>query len=125
QETMAHELKAGLKCSRCDPRIAVADIGIQCQRHRYPAVGQRLELPPESCAHSVFMPGPVRYVRQKRLPHRGAQHGTWHCVLDPPLLDIENDPHCEFLAAGECQSWPVDLCLIGDAIAESHGEFLG
>ena len=121
-ESMAHEFKAGLAGGRCDPRVGIADVGVQRQRHRHVAVGQRLELPPEAGAHAVFVPRPVRHIRQQRLSHRRAQHGSRHRVLDPPFLDVEDNPYREFLAVRQPQSGPVDLRLIGDAIGKSHGE---
>ena len=125
-ESVAHELKAGIERGGSDAGIGTADVGIQRQRHRHLAVGQRLELPPEAGAHSVFVPRPVRHVRQQRLSHRRAQHGSRHRVLDPPFLDIEDDPYRKLLAARQPEFRPVDLRLIGNAIGKSHGEpFLG
>jgi hypothetical protein len=55
-ETVTHEFESGVEGGRGDARIGVADIGIERQRHRHFAIGQRLELSPESDAHPVFMP---------------------------------------------------------------------
>src|SRR5260370_1433122 len=55
------------------------------------------------------------------LSHERAQDGARHRFLDPPFLDIENDPHGEFLAARQFQFGTVDLRLIGNAIGEGHG----
>ena len=55
-ETVTHEFESGVESSRRDARIGVADISIERQCHRHFAIGQRLELSPESGAHAVFMP---------------------------------------------------------------------
>jgi hypothetical protein len=55
-------------------------------------------------------------------PIRRAQECARHSVLDPPFLDVEDNLHRELLAAGQRQFRPVALRLIGDTIAESHGE---
>ena len=49
-------LEAGFERCGCDARIGIANIGVERQRHRYLAVSQRLELPPEAGPHAVFMP---------------------------------------------------------------------
>ena len=98
-KAMPHEFKAGLQRGRSDARVGIADIGIERQRDRNVALGECLELSPEAGTHAVFVPRPVRYVGQQRLPHRRRQHRPWHRVLDSPFLDIEDDPDRELLAA--------------------------
>lgn len=47
---------------------------------------------PEANAHAVFVPSPVRHVRQHWLTHRRRQHRARHRPGRLPVLDIDDGP---------------------------------
>src|SRR5258708_33981593 len=83
---------------------------------------ERLELPPEASAHTVFVPGPVGHIRQQRLSHRRAQDRSRHRPFDPPFFYVEGDPPPQFLSPPPPLPPAGGLCLVGGASGQSHAE---
>src|SRR5690606_16608074 len=101
-------------------RVAFADMTIDGEgRDDLMALQNRHE-PPEANPHPALVPGPVRNVRDQRLPHWWRQYGARMRSLDTPLFDIDDHPNRHTRAVRQNELRAVDDSLVGQSIAEQR-----
>ena len=106
-EAVAHEIPARLARGFADLRIELAHRAVDRERRLQLAASKRLDETPEADADAVFMPGPVRHVRQQRLSHRRRQHGAGHGRRRTPVLDIDDGPDRDPRVVGQAKLRPA------------------
>jgi len=85
-----------------------------------PEAREQFEEAPDADPHSVFVPGPVRHVRQQHLAGRRRQHLPRHRPRDVPEFEIDDGPDDEPSAVREDQRRPVDNRRISAAFTRDH-----
>jgi len=73
-------------------RIVLADPGIDRKRRRDSKFLVEIEKPPHADPHAVFMPAPVRHVRQQRNAGRCRKYLPRHRLGDVPHFQIDDGP---------------------------------
>ncbi len=83
--------------------------------------GEQVEEAPHADPHAVFVPAPVRHVRQHRHAGRSGQHLARHRLADVPHFEIDDGPEHDARAARQLERRPVDDRRIVGALARDHG----
>src|SRR4029077_17030278 len=81
---------------------------------------EQVEESPNTNAHAVFMPAPVRHVGKLRHTRRRRQHLARHRLADVPHFKIDNAPKCEPGILWKFQRRPVDNGRILRTLARQH-----
>ena len=90
-------------------RISLAHPGVESDGGRDSELLEKLSQTPETNPHAVLVPGPVRRVRQHRLPLRRRNHHPCHRPGDIPLLQGQHRPQNHACIVGQGKR-----CTLGD-----------
>ena len=83
------------------------------------AVTQGIANAPEPHPHAVFVPGPVRQIRQQRHTHGRRQNRARHRSGNVPVFDVGDDPDGHALAIRQLPGRTIDNGGIWNAILEN------
>ena len=118
---MAHEFPALAPRLLGDAGIVLADPRIDRERRLDAVLLEQIEEAPHADPHAVFVPRPMRDVRQQRNSRRRRQHLARHRPGDVPDLEIDDRPYHEPCTAGQLQWRPVDDRRKVAALPGNHG----
>src|SRR5262249_40387884 len=88
-----------------DLGLALARPRVQRDRRRDTQPLEHALESPESHAHSVLVPAPVRHVGQERLALRRRDHGARHRARHVPVFQRDHGPDDHAHAVGQPQRW--------------------
>ena len=114
---VGHELPVGVAGGRRDLGIGLADLGIDRHGRRDARLLERALEPPEADPHAVLVPGPVRQVGDRRLPHRRLRQLPRHRPGDLPFLDVDHRPHDHAALARQLERRPREWRRVTEPFA--------
>ena len=118
---VAHELPAFAPRLLRDAGIVLADARIDGERRPDALLPKQIEEAPDPDPHAVFVPGPVRDVRQQRNSGRRRQQLTGHRTADVPDLEVDDRPQHKPRTVGQLEGRSVDDCGEVAPLARNHG----
>ncbi len=118
---VAHELPAKPPALLGDARVVLAGARVDGERRPDAEPLVELEEPPCADPHAVFVPAPVRHVRQERHAGRRRQHLARHRPADVPHLIVNDGPDHEPRTARQLERRTVDDGRKFAAVAWQHG----
>ena len=74
-------------------RIGIDDARIETRGSRQGPRRERLEYAGKSRAHAIIGPGEVRYIRHGFTAMRRSHNGSWHRLVELPVLDVDDEMH--------------------------------
>jgi hypothetical protein len=104
---MTHELPRLAARLFGDPLIVLTDARVYGERRLDAARAEQVEESPHADPHAVFVPAPVRHVRQQRRAGRGRQYLARHRPADVPDLEIDDRPQDEARTPRQPQRRPI------------------
>ncbi len=105
---VAHELPAEALSFFGDARVVLAGAGVDGESRPNPQPFIEIEEAPGAHPHPVFVPAPVRHVRQQRHACRCRQHLPRHRPADVPDLVVHDGPEHDPGVARQLERRPID-----------------